>query len=284
MFLRYKPNQYSKAFNVLLLALDAFVAFVVFSQAVNILSYTFIFDTSDLYTFGLAWLLLWIIISIFSNGYEVDQHRRLMRTVRITFKIAFLHLPFAGGVAYLIGLKELTFADLASLYGLQISLILLIKSVLLLVYRFVRNLEKNKNKAVIVGYTPTGINLYKHFLSDKSSGYTFAGFFDDEQNNPLVLGDLRKLKKHCIRENINEIFFALPYDKELIRDISSFADDNFIRFAMLQDIGSKELSTVSSVVYDNDLPVITLKSSRRVRSRQEKPHQRALSVIKNLNL
>lgn len=284
MLISNKPSQYSKAFYVLLAVLDVFITLIVFAQSQNILSNYQEYGLSDIYTFGFAWLLLWVIISVFSGGYEVNQHRRLNRMIRNTFKIAFLHLPFAAVVAYLIGLEKLSFTDLTTFYGMFIAFALLIKSVLLASYLFIRNLEKNKNKVVIVGYTKTGMNLYRHIIEDRSSGYTFAGFFDDHVKNDLVVGDLRKLKKHCVRENVNEIFLALPYDKDLICDISSFADDNFIRFAILQDIGSKELNPVHSMIYDNNLPVFSLKASRRTRSSFEQHQQRALSMIKNLNL
>jgi putative colanic acid biosynthesis UDP-glucose lipid carrier transferase len=284
MFINKKPNQYSKAFYVILVALDVLITLLVFGQAGDFLSSSLLYDLNQIYTFGFAWLLLWIIISFFSDGYEVSQHRTLNRTIRNTFKIALLHLPFAGGVAYLISLNQISFADLTTLYGLFIAFTLLIKSVLLFAYLFIRNLEKNKNKVVILGYTKAGINLYKHFNEDKSSGYSFAGFFDNNVKHNLVLGDIHKMKKYCIRENVNEIFFALPYDKELVKDISSFADDNFIRLAILQDIGTKELNPIHSMVYDDNLPVLSLKASRRSRPALEKRHQRALSVIKNLNL
>lgn len=284
MFISSKPDQYSKASKVLLLALDMSAAFFVFWQAKSILGNTFSFSTTDTYTFGLVWLLLWVTIGIFINGYEVDQHRTLNRIISNTFKIAFFHLPFAGGIAFLIGLNGLTFSDLVSLYGLFISMIILIKSTLLVIYRFIRNLEKNRNKAVIIGYTKAGINLYQYLVSERAFGYTFAGFFDKDKSNPLVQGDLRMLKKYCVRENIDEIFYALPYDNELIHDISSFADDNFIRFAILQDIGSKEFSASRSMVYDNGLSVFSLREPKKTRSNQDRPYQRALSIIKNVNL
>ena len=284
MFLSSKPDQYSKASKLILLALDVSTALLVFSQAKNILGNTFPFSTTDTYTFGFVWLLLWITVSIFINGYEVDQHRTLNRIISNTFKIAFFHLPFVGGIAFLIGFNGLAFSDLISLYGLFISMIILVKSTLLLTYRFIRNLEKYRNKAVIIGYTPAGVSFYQYLISEKAFGYTFAGFFDKDKTNPLVLGDMRMLKKFCVRENIDEIFYALPYDKALIQDISSFADDNYIRFAVLQDIGSKELSTIRSEVYDNGLSVFSLREPRRNRVNQDRPYQRALSIIKNMNL
>ena len=141
------------------------------------------------------------------------------------------------------------------------------------------------SRVVIVGYTASGLNLFRYFSEDRSSGYEFLGFFDNEAKHPLVKGDLRALKKFCVRENVNEIFFAQSYDHLMIKDISHFADDNFIRFGILQDIGGIDVSRVHSSIYDNNLPVLSLKASKvDKRETSKRGYQRALSVLRSLNL
>lgn len=282
-FSKYKPDQYSKTFAVLLLLLETFSSVITFSIVAFSLKDSTIYHNSSFQTVGFLWLLLWVTISIFANTYEVKKHRRLSRIFSNTIQVAVFHFPLMYGITHFIGLEIISIEMLTGVYALHISVLLLVKSLLLITYRYIKRLERNRNNAVIFGFTPTGKNLYDYFINDKYSGYTFAGFFDNEKSHPMIIGDIRKMKKYCIRENINEIFFAMPYNNELIKEISSFADENFIRLAILQDIGSKKINTVDAEIYDN-LPVLSVKSDRTYTdTKNRKPYQRALSVIRSIN-
>lgn len=281
-FIRPKPDEYSKTFRILLLLLDVFAV----TAAFYILSQVYpeaLADSSKFYTFGLGWLLLWISVSIFASVYEVRQQKKLNRILSNTLKVAVIHLPFAGGIAYLFGITDLTLSLLLSIYGILIATELTIKGTLLLLYQYIRSRKSNKKTFVIAGFTPAGQDLYRYFTKEKSYSYHFAGFFDSHKTHPLVAGDMTELKKFCVREEVNEIFFALPYDKEMVRDLSAFADDNFIRFGVLQDIGSCEVETHDAVLYHDNLPVLPVRS-RSSRENTGKSYHKALNIIKSWNL
>jgi putative colanic acid biosynthesis UDP-glucose lipid carrier transferase len=269
----------------MLLFVDVLATVLTFLLAADYFDFADRYVVAEFQSLGLSWLLLWITICLFNDSYEVNQHRRIMRIIGYTLKSSVIHLPFTGAIAYVIGMDHLSFQDLLILYSVFMLTSATIKIGLLLVYRYIRSRDKNKLRVVIVGYTTSGLNLYRYFSEDRSSGYQFLGFFDDKVNHPLVKGDLRALKKFCVRENVNEIFFAQPYDHTLIKDISHFADDNFIRFGILQDIGGIDVSRVHSSIYDNNLPVLSLKASKvDKRETSKRGYQRALSVLRSLNL
>jgi putative colanic acid biosysnthesis UDP-glucose lipid carrier transferase len=284
MISKLRPNQYSKTLILLLVIVDIIAITFSFNLTLWLQREVIEYNSPGYSSFAFAWLLLWIIISLFAEAYSMDNHRRIRKIFGYTFKLSLLHLPLSASVALMMGLNTLSFTFLADIYLLFITFSVGIKSSTLLLYRYICNLEKNKHRVVIVGYTPSGLNLHRYFTEGKSSGYHFAGFFDNNTNHPLVVGDIEHMKKYCVRENVNEIFYALPYDSKLIQEISSFADDNFIRFGILQDIGDIQVKTLHSAVYDNNLPVLSLKASAEKNESIKASYQKALSVLRSLNL
>ncbi|MEK6480677.1 hypothetical protein WJR50_24245 [Catalinimonas sp. 4WD22] len=284
MISKLRPNQYSKTLIVLLVIVE--ILAVVFSYQFTFWFWQEVLDYSqpEYKSFTLAWLLLWIIVSLFANAYTVENHRRIRKIFAYTFKLALIHLPLSATIAFIMGLNQLSFTFLADLYLFFITFSIGIKSATLLVYRYICNLEKNKQRVVIIGYTPAGINLHKYFTEGKSSGYHFAGFFDNNVSSPLVVGKLTQLKNYCIRENINEIFYALPYDDKLIQEISGFADENFIRFGILQDIGGVKVKSLHSDIYGNNLPVLSIKTESEGKENLKSGYLKAISVLRSLNL
>ena len=280
-FIKHAPDEYSRTFKVLLLFLDVFAVVTAFYLLSLGLAET-LANSSDLYTFGLAWLLLWISVSNFTGVYQARKQKKMYRMFGNTLKVALIHLPLAIGLAFILGVSNLTIELLLSLYGLHIAVSLLIKGTLLLIYQYLRNLESNRSTYVIVGFTPAGKNLYKFFNYERSAGYRFAGFFDDLNKHSLVIGEVAELKRYCLDNEVDEIFFALPYDREMIHEISGFADDNFIRFGVLQDIGACAVDTEDPIVYHDDMPVLPVKT-RNNHQKPVKSYYKALSIIKSWN-
>src|SRR5690606_14244070 len=93
-------------------------------------------------------------------------------------------------------------------------------------------------------------------------GYKFRGFFDNQFTNfdinNDVKGSLEEVKSFCIREDIDEIFYTLPNDVEYVKELSEFADDNFIHFALVQDAAGFRYRKIDARLYDNGrIPILT---------------------------
>lgn len=113
-------------------------------------------------------------------------------------------------------------------------------------------------RVVIVGAGEYAIDLYRLFNSDKSISYKFLGFFDNNtENNPYknhIKGDIHSLKGFCLKEEVDEIYFTLPLtEKKLIKDISRFADDNFIYFRMVGNLKEADNEIATSLVLQKRL-------------------------------
>jgi putative colanic acid biosynthesis UDP-glucose lipid carrier transferase len=117
-------------------------------------------------------------------------------------------------------------------------------------------------RVVIVGATRSGKELYDFFRSHDSSGYIFKGFFDnypnfDIVNRRLVKGTIDDLKEFCERENVDEIYFALPLThKDLLARLTKFADDQCIYFRIAPDFSEVVRSSHYVYLYDS-IPVVT---------------------------
>src|SRR6185369_2399409 len=96
----------------------------------------------------------------------------------------------------------------------------------------------------------------------QAAGYQFKGFFDDRhqessENHPYTVGKLNHVKEFCLRENIDEIYFALPLTHDqLLQDIAKFADDNFIYFRIAPDF-SNVVKEKCHIFLLNSVPVFT---------------------------
>jgi len=284
MISKLRPNQYSRIFIALLVVIEMISLALSFNLTLWMRDEVVTYTKPAYQSFAFAWMLLWVVLSLLTDTYAVGIYRKIRKVFGATFKIALLHLPISALLAFFMGMDQLSFTFLADIYLLFITLSVGVKAASILCYRYLCNLEKNKNRAVILGYTPAGLNLHRYFTKSKVNGYKFVGFFDDNVKNPMILGDVDQMKKFCIRENVNEIFYALPYDSIAIQELSKFADENFIRFGILQDLGSQKVKSMQSDIYDNDLPVLSLKSSLDARESIKAGYQKALSVLRSLNL
>ena len=116
----------------------------------------------------------------------------------------------------------------------------------------------HRRKVVIFGESPLGNKLTHFFTSGKAFGYTFKGTFDaDYQKQSNFQGELKTFKEFCIQHEIDEIFFTRgASERNLINELSEFADQNFIYFRIATD--AKPDSDVNTYYFD-DVPVISVR-------------------------
>jgi putative colanic acid biosynthesis UDP-glucose lipid carrier transferase len=114
---------------------------------------------------------------------------------------------------------------------------------------------------VIIGVTGSGKTLYEFFAANPSNGYRFKGFFHNEEvpnaYKHLVIGNLDQIKDYCIKNSIDEIYFALPLTHQhLLRELARFADDQLIHFRVAPDF-SNIVSKGGNTFMVNSVPVLT---------------------------
>ena len=260
-----KYKYYTNFYKIVLLILDIFLINIAFS-----LGYLAKFDQLELAPwykfFFLVFLLFWWIISGFTQLNKLNGHTKPQEVLFHSVYSWFLHAAVSLGCIVAFHLFDIPRLFMLYTYGLSFALTTGARFGIILIYKYYKELDLAYNRYVIVGATPAGKQLFNFFDSHKSMGYKFLGFFDEdltkgtEQNGMLVRGNLAELKRYCTRENINEIFFALPlHRKDLIDEIVDFADDNFIHFKMVPDFAGLAQHEVHLTFFEN-IPIISLRN------------------------
>ncbi len=208
--------------------------------------------------------LIWIIAGFFNKIYRVET-TSLLRTISINiFSTFFIHVLIIGTILITVPLFKVSLNFLLSIYILSGIFIIGFRILFKLILKYYQFTKFDQRKVVIIGASGSGSALFQYFIANESAGYHFVGFFDDstDQPQPLkekIIGSLNTtdIKNFCIKENIGEIYFALPFKyQELLQDISKFADDNFIYFRIAPDFSALH-SDSGNVFLINSVPVIT---------------------------
>lgn len=118
--------------------------------------------------------------------------------------------------------------------------IFLFRSFLFLCYKLM-NFFGSKKRIIIIGCNQKAELLARGFASNTSRNLEFFGFFNNydpeaEYFKKNFKGYLESVKPFCVEHQINEIYYTLRTDNEYIKDLSNFADTNFIFLGFVPDL------------------------------------------------
>lgn len=259
---KLKKSRYSKSLVVILLLLDAILIAFAFKMAYMI-SYSFQSTLQSHYSSLMAiFILAWIVSALFGEVYLSENLGKAKSIIYTTFLAFIFHLFIIA--LYLYGFKAYYYPPkfIIFTYTFSLGLVSLVKIALLGIYLRYRNLDVHRKKVIIIGYTESGRNLFEFFNNNKSLAYKFMGFFDDrfysQDVDPLLMGSLKDVREFCIRENIDEMYYALPNNVEYVREIAKFSDDNYIYFGLVQDVGGLKQKKLDTHLFDDGkIPIVT---------------------------
>ena len=255
-----KQGHHSKTFFMILIMIDSLCLYSAYH-----LSFwkNFGYDSIQAHylSLGAIWILLWIVVALLIDSYDTENLKHTSKISKSTVKLLAIHacflFPYLFFSSYyydsLFIIETYLFAALLSVA---------IKITLLYSYRYLRNLEPNRISYVIVGYTPAGRSIFRYLKKNQKFGYRFMGFFDDAYQGSLVRGSIADIKKYCVKHEIREIYFALPDKSEPLNDLAKFADEHFIHFGLVQEVGGMGFQRLESHTYDN-IPVISYEMSKK---------------------
>jgi len=256
-----RGKYYSSVLKVLIFITDFWLIDLAFNVAPK-LAFSGAITDSQSAIFFLIFSLLWIIAGFFYKIYRIDT-LSLMRSISTNLFNAFVsHVLMIITVLATFPVFQISTKFLIVVYALAAFFIIGIRVLYKLILKYIEFSSFDKRKVIIVGATGSGNALYQFFSTHQAAGYQFKGFFEDKpeesQVNPrLIIGKLNKIKDFCLRENIDEIYFALPLTQDrLLKDIAKFADDNFIYFRIAPDF-SKFMNEKCNIFLINSVPVFT---------------------------
>ncbi|UYZ60816.1 undecaprenyl-phosphate glucose phosphotransferase [Hymenobacter latericus] len=259
---RYR--HYTDASRLILPITDVLLIFGAFRCAGYITSGTWDFEGIYPAVFVVFALLWWILSGQYANVYRVDKlityPEKLMYVVR-TF---LLHAVLLLTGAVLMKQYWVPARFLFAAYSLSLVAVVTGRFVLTFGYRqYLRHVARPVSRYVIVGAGESGQSLYRFLASHDPIANEFAGFFADEPVpgglRNLVRGGVADLTTFCQQNRIDEIYFALPLDRrDLIEELSQFADKHFLSFRIVPDFRGTVRKDVNVYFYDH-MPILTIR-------------------------
>ncbi len=257
----FKRSYYSKSLVFVLLLVDIIVAIISFIAAYFINQGSFSPAFNPQKSLLIIYILSWIVAALLGNLYHIDNLTRISRIMLLTLVSMVLSMIITGIYTYWITPDNVFPYKLFILtYLLAYVSIITLRFIELKSYRFIRSLKNIRKNIIVVGYTVPGKRLYKYFSENNASVYNFLGFFDDEDIDQydLKLGGLNDIQNFCIRENVDEIYYALPNHARLVDRLTKFADENYMYFGFVQDVGGLSNQRIDTHLYDDGrIPIVT---------------------------
>ena len=258
----YKQRVYLNQF--ILLVIDILTIFVAFRLLCYYQRGDWQFGDNYPSFFAIFALLWWILAGQFAVPGPSDRLTTYAEKFWSLARTLILHMVFltAGIVLLRVHLMPLRYLGvLYALVGVGVVGGRLVLAFLHRTYRY--RWARTHNRFVMVGASRSGIDLY-HFLTVHDPvANQFLGFFTDEpapaEVSHLVLGRLSDIEAYCQRQQVDEMYFALPLNKTAaVNELSAFADDNFIAFRIVPDYEGTLGQNVNVQYYDYG-PILTVR-------------------------
>lgn len=255
---------YDSSYKFILLIFDI-ILINIFFYISYIIRFDLDFNLSDEYIMlMIVFDLAWIASALYNNIYDIDGHTKYSEII-IKILFAFtLHLFFI--LAFIVTVKGHYFSRmfLFATYFTSASLIIAFRLTSIKLYKYYKNVGENYKRVVVVGARSNAKQLLAFLKKKQDLGYKFMGFFDDEPdltlfNRSMILGGIQDLQGYGERNRIDEIFFALPFShSSLIRDVSEYADKNFISFKIIPDFQGLVATNVNLYYYES-IPILAFR-------------------------
>lgn len=257
----FKKSHYSKSLIFLLLLADIVVLAVSFILAHYYFSGSLHLPDSSSESLLVIYILSWIVASLFGNLYHIDNLTKIPRIALVTLGSLIISASIIFIYVVWVYPGHFSYEFILSCYVLAYGLLVALRIIELKTYRFIRSFKNIRKNIVVVGYTPSGKRLHKYFKENGAYNYNFLGFFDDtavDYDQDMQLGGLNDIQNFCIRENVDEIYYALPNHAPLVNRLAKFADENYMYFGLVQDVGGLSNQKIDTHLYDDGkIPIVT---------------------------
>lgn len=244
-----KQSRYSKYLRPINYVVDLALLFFLALQ--------FQFSTENyLYFLGFSGIM-WVILSIKNDFYEVYRFTKLVRIISSVLLQGFL---FSFVIFAFFGIFEAVSRPFMSIfiYLLQFNLlVLLFKISLYYLLKRYRSLWKgNSRRVTIIGKGNKTRQLQDFFAQQPEYGYDLFRIFQTKENNQDVL---ETCFKYVIDEQIDEIYCSMAsLSNKEINQLIHFADNNLVVLKFIPD--NKDVFTKKlKVDYYKYLPILSLR-------------------------
>lgn len=255
-----EDKYYSRLIKVMVFLFDFYIINLSFSISKK-LGFGGDIPTDQFTSFLLVFSLCWIIAG-FDKIYHLNKFSIFKTIGTHLLSILVVHVALITTILFLFKSYQIDTPFLICVYIITSLLIIASRFIYKIISKYFEFSGFDQRRFVIIGATQTGKSIQNFFKSHDLSRYQFRGFFDDntasEDVDPnLIKGKIREVKDFCIKENIDEIYFALAItEKKLFDEIRKFADDNCIYLRFAPDFSEVVKDNYNILMYDS-MPVLT---------------------------
>jgi len=246
--MEYKQGRYSGYIKPLFAIIDLII----------VISAIFLFHTNldNVYFFILYIFLVWIIISVSNNFYEIQRHTRIVQIITLLLKQFIL---FSIVLYAFIGFFKQPNVSRLALGNYLLTIFLLVSvfkfTTHFLLKRYRAELGGNRRNVIVVGNNEKTRQLIHIFNTRTDFGYRFKGQFNVKDDK----FSLEKCFDFIQENNIDEIYFsAKELSNEQINDLIDFADNNLRELKFIPDIKDIFSKKLKYEYYDY-IPILSLR-------------------------
>ncbi len=253
-------SYYSRSFSTVLLVIDLILIDLAFILAYNIRFKGWAFDYPEYVALLVLFDIVWIISSFYNNVYLFSKVTQIRHSTLKLISTFLLHL-FLISLCF-VAFKEYDYSRLVLTYTYSISLfsIFVLRVVYFLVTKQYYKSGINAKKCAVIGSGDAARRLFNYFQKEKSSGYKFVGFFDDNPSGLMPsqyhLGTIDQIQEISEEHDINELYYAKDLTNiNLISDLTDYVDKNFKYLKFAPDFRGLQKSKFEITFYDS-VPII----------------------------
>ena len=228
-----------------------------------------LFGSDDVRNLMVVMNLIWFFVTKLTRYYESN---RLLTLDKITVKFLRVFVLFILLIAfYQLSFKEAHYSrqHLATALGVfALASLIWRLSVDTLLKRY-RAAGFNYRRIIVVGVNDTSVDFAHQVLQHDEYGYRIIGFFDDgdpaeleREHNVDIKGKIEDVERFAIRNNVDEIYCALPASNdETIHQLIKFADDHVMRIRIVPEFSYYSYSQTKklNIEYYGSMPVLTFR-------------------------
>ena len=213
------------------------------------------------YTLFLVWELVWVLLVLRFNLYEIPRILYIDKLLSKNAKALLTFIVLSATIVFFSTDYKFSRVFFITTLLLFSAFVLVWRSIFLFVYKK----QRAKNKAdfadlVLIGYNTHIKKFVKKVYLDPKYGYNIKAIFTDAtlsgKLGKLKKGDLQKAIQFLEANDIKEIVISLPNTKaDFINELLEYADNNLIRVRVIPEF-SEYLSQLFSIEYIENIPVM----------------------------
>lgn len=234
------------------------ISYLIDLSIINAFAALYLFEDIDPLIFVVFMSISWILLSIYSNFYEVYRYTRVVFIFALAIRqgILFLLLIFAFFGYY--NHYNVSASTIVKFALSSLLLIILFKfTIYYLLQKYRADFGGNYRNTVILGKNKKTRDLKEFFLKNPELGYSYKGTFSFNGDS---VQSLKECFQYIRNEKIDEIYCSISeLNSEQINQVVDFADNNLKILKFIPD--NKEIySKKLKYEYYDYLPILSLRS------------------------